>query len=387
MVYQFFISLIFFFILVIFTIYLITIKKKAKQSLEEKEQLLQNLSASAGEKIELESILQAIEDGVIITDLKNHIQLVSSKAASILRSDINTLKGKDINQILPTTFLTDKINSNYTTDLQLQNGQIITAKLNSLPIISQEVHKGTVYTIHDKTQEKEFEEMKFDFASFGAHQLRTPLTAIKGYMFMLSKTVIPKINDQEKTFFSKTTRGVERLSSLVEYLINVTKTSGNSIHLQLQPSSVDKIIIETISEMEHFAAQKGITFFYEQPKTPLPIIMIDPYLINSVINNLISNAIEHSQTKRIDIRAQLKDNQIVVDIQDYGVGIPSFAVSHLFTKFYRVPNNLIHSTQGNGLGLYISKTIVDAHHGQIWVNTLPGKGTTLSFSVPTTLKA
>lgn len=375
--------IIIFFIAVIFSLilYILRIKKRLGKNLKLLENDLESLKHFQDEHIELEAILQAIQDGVIITGLDKRIKLTSWKAATILRTDILTLKEQNIENFFPVADLKDKFNVNLTTELKLQNGETITAEIKSLPIISQEKIKGTVYIIHDKTQEKIFEEMKLDFVAMAAHQLRTPLTSLKGYLFLLSQTIINKLTEQEKLYMQRSLAGVDKLSSLIEYLINATRIGDNKLNLNLKLSSLEHVISRVITEFENIASQKGINISFEKPETPLPEVMIDPYLIETVLDNLTVNAIEHSQSVKISIRAKKYEEELIVSVQDYGKGIPGYALDYLFTKFYKVPSHLL-ATPGNGLGLYISRLIIEAHHGKIWVDSILGRGSTFSFSLP-----
>lgn len=372
----FLISLIF-----ILLIYISYIKNKCAKDFKSIQITTENLRNFQDQHIELETIFQAIQDGVIITDLKNHILLASQKAAMLLRTDLSNLKEKDIEIFLPIADLKDKFNVNLITELKLQNGETVTAEIKSLPIISQEQIKGTLYTIHDKTQEKLFQEMKFDFVAMASHQLRTPLTSLKGYLFLLSQSTINKLTDKEKTYMDRCLNRSNKLSSLLEYLINATKIGDTKLNLNLKPSSLEQIVSEVLIEFETVAQKQGISIEFEKPKTSLPMIMIDPNLIESVLDNLIDNAIEHSSSKKISIRIRESNEGIVLDVQDYGKGIPGYALSYMFTKFYKVPNYLLADPK-SGLGLYISKLIIEAHHGKIWVDSVFGRGATFSFSLP-----
>jgi signal transduction histidine kinase len=137
-------------------------------------------------------------------------------------------------------------------------------------------------------------------------------------------------------------------------------------------------------QFEHRAIEKRIDLQYIKPKTPLPTVQADNVRINEVINNFIANAINYTEPGgKVTIWSEFKDNYIFTHVTDTGRGLPKEAINHLFTKFYRVPGNLDQASKGNGLGLYISKAIVELHHGKIWVESPGlGKGSTFSFSLP-----
>lgn len=370
------------FVILCLVIYIIHLRQSLNGNLKSLQTNIETLKRFREESIELEAIFQTIQDGVIITGLDNIIKLASKKAATILRvDDTSALKGQSIETFLPVADSKDKFNINLVTELQLQTGEKITAEIKSLPIISQETIKGAVYIINDKTQEKIFEDMKLDFVSMTAHQLRTPLTSLKGYLFLLSQSITSRLTEEEKLYMDRSLKGADKLSSLTEYLINTTIVGETKLKLNLKLTSLEYIISEVTTQFENIASQKGINIDFEQPESSLPQVIADPHLIETVLDNLITNAIDHSQSKKISIRIKGYEREVVVNVQDYGKGIPTFALHYLFTKFYKVPSHLI-ATPGSGLGLYISRLIIEAHHGKIWVDSLLGKGSSFSFSLP-----
>jgi signal transduction histidine kinase len=151
-----------------------------------------------------------------------------------------------------------------------------------------------------------------------------------------------------------------------------------------QPMDWDHTLEVAFEQFEHRAQEKRIELTYLKPKTPLPTVQADNVRINEVINNFVANAINYTEPGgKVTIWAEFKDKYIITHVTDTGRGLPKEALDHLFTKFYRVPGNLEQASKGNGLGLYISKAIVELHHGKIWAESPgPGKGSTFSFSLP-----
>jgi signal transduction histidine kinase len=367
-------------------IYTLILRVKFKNSQESLEKALEQIKDFREGDIEIEAIMQAVQDGVIITTADDRIRMASLKAASILRTEVKVLVGQNISTFLPVKDFKDKFNVDTTKDITLASGDMVTIQIKSLPIISGQKLNGVVFTIHDKTAEKAFEEMKFDFVAMVAHQLRTPMTSLKGYMYLLSESISGSLKGEDKTFLERSISGITKLSSLIEYLINVTNIGQNKLHINMQPGSMDKILVDVKDNYESIAAKHGIKLILEKPQMPMPLILMDSHLIETVLDNLVNNAIEHSQTKEIIIAAKKYDTEIWVSVQDFGRGIPGNALDHLFTKYYKVPTHLL-ATNGSGLGLYLSKQIIDAHYGKIWVDSLVGKGSTFSFSLPFNKKA
>lgn len=365
-------------------------RKKTQDYLQEKDQALQTLKLLTDQRIELDAVLQTIEDGVIITNLEGQIVLASNKALALLNTNLYSVQNKDISEILPINIhrLDNQINSDTSATVQLQNGAKITTRIKGQILMNDAERKGLIFILHDITEEEDLDEMKFDFITMATHQLRTPLTILKGYLSILSKSIAGK-NSEDKQTLEKAIVGADKITSLVENILSATKISGSHLLLQLKQISIKEIIENVISELTVVASKKNVTLLFETLETPLPTIKVDPYLIAEVLNNLIMNAIEHSHNDgQVTIQVRPESKEILVDIRDEGEGIPLEVLPYLFNKkFYKIPNYknpevMTQTSQGLGLGLYLSKLIIEAHHGKIWVNSILGKGATFSFSLP-----
>lgn len=374
-------AVVFLILTILLVSYIIYLRAKFSKNLKSIQISLEDLQLFRDKHIGLEAVLQIIQDGVIVADLNNRIKLVSQKAAIILKTEVSKLQEQNIEMVLPIENLKDKFNVDLTTQLTLQNGAVITATIKSLPIVSEQKIQGTVFLIQDKTQEKIFEEMKLDFVAMAAHQLRTPLTFLKGYLSLLADSIANKLTEHERLYLDRSVSGVNKLSTLTEYLINASIVGETKLRLNLKLSSLEQIVSDVITEFKNVSSQKQIIIEFEKPQLPLPQILIDPNLIKTVLDNLIVNAVEHSQSNKISVRIRRGAEAITVEVQDFGKGIPSSALPYLFSKFYKVPQHLV-ATPGKGLGLYLSKKIVEAHWGRIWVDSILGRGATFSFSLP-----
>jgi signal transduction histidine kinase len=368
-------------LILLLVLYIVHLKKKISRDQEILENTKERLSYFLEENIEVGALMQAVEDGVIVTSLNGKIKLASIKAASILKTEVATLLDKDVNNFLPLHDFKDQYNGELTKDINLPSGETISLLIKTSPIISDQTIKGRILTFHDKTDQKVFEEMKFDFVAMVAHQLRTPMTTLRGYMSVLAKTIPGKLLPEEKLYFERSLSGIEKLASLVEYLINVTKVGENRLTLNLKPTSLEKILQDVKASYEVLASRSNIQINLEKPQIAMPLVSLDPNLIETVLENFVANAIEHSNSKQIVISAKVYDKEVWVSVQDFGKGIPSDSLDHLFQKFYKVPSHLL-ATPGSGLGLYVSKQIIDAHKGRIWADSILGQGSTFSFSLP-----
>lgn len=243
---------------------------------------------------------------------------------------------------------------------------------------------SSILVFHDSTKEKQLEAMKLDFVSMAAHELRTPLTSIKGYISVFIQENEKKLSEDQMMFIRRINTSAQQLSALVENLLGVARVERGAMTITTQPMDWVQNV-QTIKEMfEHRAQEKRLDLEFKKPDVPIPTIQADSVRINEVLNNFVANAINYTEPGgKVTIWIEYKNNEVITHVTDSGRGIPKESLAHLFTKFYRVPGNLDQASKGNGLGLYISKAIVDLHKGRTWADSPGlGKGSTFSFSLP-----
>lgn len=242
---------------------------------------------------------------------------------------------------------------------------------------------------HDETakqaSEKSLEEMKMGFVSIAAHELRTPLTSIKGYLSVFIKDYKDQLNPDQKDLLAHISSNTERVLALVENLLSVSRIERGAMNFNPESINWSSFVAELVGDFNERAVEKNIQLKFIPPTQDLPIIRADKIRMSEVLSNLISNAINYTNPGgRIEVSTLQLQSNVITYVADNGKGIPKEAAEKLFTKFYRVTDGLKQDSQGNGLGLYISKAIMDMHHGKIWVDSEEGKGTRFSFSLPLT---
>ena len=247
---------------------------------------------------------------------------------------------------------------------------------------------GCILALHDITEEKRLEEMKLDFVSMAAHELRTPLTSLRGYLSILIKETKTILKPEEATFLSRSDISAQQLSALVDNLLNVSRIENHKLTINIEPVDIRPLIQQAIEQIMERAAEKKIALEFKKDDSPLPKVLIDRLRIGEVLGNLLSNAIAYTKEGgKVTIWTERKNDDVVTHVQDTGEGIPKESLQHLFTKFFRISGKLEQTTKGTGLGLYISKEIIQMHHGEIWVESEAGVGSTFSFSLPTESKS
>ncbi len=351
------------------------------------------------ERNKLNTIIASITDGVIVLDLHRNIVLVNIAAEKISGLTQQEILGQTADDFISFKTKDGKIET-VADVLKVGQGQP-TPKPIPLTLIGKrntekavevivapiaegiQANLGCVLIIYDISQRQDLEQMQIDFVSMASHEIRTPLTSVVNYLQTVSDESAGKLDPELKGFLDRALLSAKQLSVLVTNLLDVSKVERGSMAIFLQPVNWEGKIQQIVSDNKAAAVQKGLLLTYHPPVSPLPQVMADETRINEVANNLISNAINHSKPGcSIDVSCRVEGKEVITAVADNGEGIPKEAIPHLFTKFFRVAGSLEQMKQGTGLGLYISKSIIDLHHGRIWVESEFGKGSTFYFSLP-----
>ncbi len=345
--------------------------------------------ALAAESSKLAAVLNSISDGVVAIDHQQNIVLANQAAANLVGSLPQVLAGANVNQAFRWT---DGINElslnsnttgvNYHADIRLPNPQgqftwidVVTAKIADDPS-----GIDLIITIQDKTKSHELETMKLDFVSMAAHELRTPLTAIRGYLSLVQETSNLPAADQE--YLERAAISANRLAALINNMLNVSKIERGGLNLAVERIDWAAIASGLIEDYKVRARDRQINLNYDGPTTGL-FTRGDELALTEVLGNLLSNAVQYTETSgNIIVTVALDHDHIVTRVTDTGRGIPASALPQLFTKFYRAGGPKESGTKGTGLGLYISKTIIEQHGGKIWVDSREGLGSTFTFTLP-----
>jgi signal transduction histidine kinase/CheY-like chemotaxis protein len=229
---------------------------------------------------------------------------------------------------------------------------------------------------------KELDRMKSEFVAVVSHEVRTPLTSIKGSLELLGDERFHVLPPPQKELLSICQANTERLITLINDILDFSKLESSKLSLNFETVEVGRIVPEAVDNIKNLAAMKGVAIDIHMEGSA-GIIEADPMRVAQVITNLLGNAIKFSpENGRIEVWARGTDEEATVDIKDYGKGISQRDLSRLFQRFAQLDSSTTRKAGGTGLGLVISKGIVEQHNGRIWVESAIGKGSTFSFSLP-----
>lgn len=240
----------------------------------------------------------------------------------------------------------------------------------------------TLIALFDHSEVYDAEAEDISFISLAVHELRTPLTILRGQIEVFQEELGPKLEMEYRVMMDRMSASAENLSAFVTNILNVAKADQDQLNLKLREENWADTLKQVLDTLQTRASVRGKNVILSS--TPgLPTGAIDKVSIAEVITNLVDNAIKYSPetAKNIWIDASLDaEGNILTTVRDEGVGIPDSVVPNLFTKFYRNHRNK-NQIAGTGLGLYLSRAIVNAHQGQIWVKSHEGQGTTIGFTL------
>ncbi len=249
-------------------------------------------------------------------------------------------------------------------------------------------HKEELQVMTDKLENaneqlKKLDRAKSEFISIASHQLRTPLTSIKGYISLIMEGTYGKIDKKIKEALSKVYVSNERLIQLVENLLNISRIESGKIEYKYDDWQIENIINELADNFIFAAKKKKLYLHLDLPKHPLPMIRIDGAKVEEVISNVIDNAIKYTNEGGVTIKAEEAEDKIRVIVSDTGIGIPQDEVPYVFAKFSRGHDTSRLQASGTGLGMYVGKSLIEAQNGKIWVESKgDGKGSKFIIELP-----
>ena len=325
-----------------------------------------------------DSIVDHIEDGVILLDDDLNVLLVNPaarRAFGLWKDDI--VIGKPVNEVIPHSDLRTLLSEGRNNpmphhEIIFDDGRVLSAQYAPIPKI------GVAITMQDITYLKQIDRLKNEFVHTVSHDLRSPLTAILGYVDLLDR--VGPVNDQQREFIHRVQKSVESITSLVNDLLELGRIEAG-FESQKEVVPLDGIVRYTLETLSIQISDKKLNLKFNQPDEPAQI-RGNPIRLRQMLDNLIGNAIKYTPEEgEITIDLEVQNEQVILRISDNGPGIPPADQPHIFEKFYRA-SNVPKGVGGSGLGLAIVKSIVENHGGRIWVESLLGQGTTFTVVLP-----
>jgi len=341
------------------------------------------------EKRKFEGAAQSMAEGLVILDGRGAVVFANPQARTLLALGEEQLEGRSFFEACTHADLIALVGKALAKGEGIQEEVTLPGRpLRDLSVgITPVFDEGGaalwyVAVFHDITRLKELDRMKSEFISMVSHELRTPLASIMGYTEMLLTEGPGPLTPLQKEFLEISYESSERLLHIVEELLDVSRIDTGRIKLKLETLEMEELVADIVEAMKPAAEGKDISLYLEVAE-PLPLLEGDKARLEQVMNNLLSNAIKYTpKGGEVWIRLAGRDDHIEVAVADTGIGIAAEEIPHLFDKFFRASSAVERRIGGTGLGLFITKSIIELHGGKIWVESELGKGSSFRFTLP-----
>jgi PAS domain S-box-containing protein len=368
---------------------------------DQAERLGDMLRSQHVESSRLEAILEAVADGVLVTDANRIITLFNHSGEKILDLSRQQVVGQSLEHFRgvfgkaaqtwvetihkwsenPGIYPVEDI---YNERIELEDGRVISVHLS--PVHLQDDFLGTVSIFRDISHQVEVDRLKSEFVATVSHELRTPMTSIKGFVEILLLGAAGSMNEKQVHYLEIVKANSERLAVLVNDLLDISRIETGRVILSLQPLDLYEMASKALDELKVRAVAEGRSLQIETVFPPgIPCVHADRERVLQILMNLLENAYLYTpEDGRIILQLQLIDNQVQINIQDNGIGIAPKDQAHIFERFYRGEDPRVLAASGTGLGLSIVKRLVEMHQGRIWFASSGkrGEGAVFSFTLP-----
>ena len=343
------------------------------------------------EEKKMTAIVNSIAEGLILVDSDNRVLHINPAAERLLDLSEDSIN-KDITELIQNGELiqieqtpSKNEETNFVSEITLirHNKKLVLRTIASPFLDENGQTLGTVYLFDDVTREKEIDQMKSDFISLVSHELRTPLTSIIGFVSFILDGKAGSINDRQRNSLARVQRQSKRLAALINDLLDISRIESGRIQMEQEPISLLEIVTQRIEEIRPQADEKSIQMDLTAPES-VPTILGDEARMGQVFTNLIGNAIKFTPNNgEVSIKVRVDGNLLHIEVIDTGPGIPAEERQKVFDKFYQLSDISTRKQGGSGLGLSITKSIVEAHGGKLWIDDgNQGKGSNFQFVLP-----
>src|SRR5215208_4379665 len=333
---------------------------------------------------QLEAILNSTPDPVLVTDASNRLILANPAAGNVFGVTIRRGERPDFEKTVQVRGLRELLQASSTerhsAEITTSDGKTYLAMASPMTAEGKTVGRDCI--LRDVTQLKEIDTLKSDFVSTVSHDLRSPLTLMRGYATMLE--MAGQLNEQQKNYARMIVQGVDNMAKLVNNLLDLGRIDFG-VGLQVESIPILDIVERVTSSLQLQATHKKISLGVEIPRDLPNVIEADSALLQQALYNLVENALKYTpEGGEVTIHLQTSPSELTFAIQDSGIGILEKDVPRLFEKFYRGTNREALAQRGTGLGLAIVKSIAERHGGKVWVESELGKGSVFNLQIPLT---
>lgn len=356
------------------------------------------------------TLLNSISDGVMIINSKGTVRIINQAAADLLgwkKSEATNLDYRSLIRIVPegedsdisqkraiAKCLSTGKPARLTQLIELKNGERKYVDVSASPITSadnnsQEKSVGVITVIRNVDEQKRQEQQRSDFISTASHEMRTPVAAIEGFVELALNPKVATIDEKARGYLEKAKESTQHLGRLFQDLLTASRSEDGRLQNNPKLIEIGEFLKKTIEPERMKAEKKGLKIVYETGENdaaknvaPLLYAEVDPDRLREVVLNLFDNAIKYTDKGIITLGTSMKQQSVVIRVADTGMGIAEEDISHLFQKFYRTDNSATREIGGTGLGLYISKQLVELMGGRIWAESSVGAGSTFFIELP-----
>jgi signal transduction histidine kinase/CheY-like chemotaxis protein len=335
-------------------------------------------SSVAKEQLKLNAVLQSAADAILVFDADGCLSLLNPAGEKLftdyeVKLGLPLARGRGYDSLIELLDIASASSKPITGEFVSPNKQTFSALLTPIE------NGGCVTVLHDITRFKDLERVKNEFVATASHDLRNPITSIKGYSQLIM--LAGGLNENQTDFAQRIHRAAEHMNELVENMLDLAKMD---LGLERKKDEVDihRLLIQTADELKPQAEAKGQGLTLEEITTS-PRVQGDAFQLGQVLHNLIGNAIKYTPNDgAVTLSLREENSMVIIQVQDTGYGIPAADLPHIFDRFYRVRNNGHEDIEGNGLGLAIVKAIAEQHGGDVSVESETDKGTCFTVTLP-----
>ncbi|MDO8435101.1 MAG: ATP-binding protein [bacterium] len=343
------------------------------------------------------AVIASLNEGLVVVDSSNRVLYFNPKASELLGVDPDDVMGKQVAEDLTSTpggknlfkvlfYGDEKGDARLKNEVSIEEPEQRILQVTTTPVRdAQERLVGFMNVLHDVTEERVLDHIKSEFITILSHQLRTPLSGMRWALDIIRKERAQELSVDLSKLIDEIAAKNDQMVTIVEGLVLASEIQRGDLAYRLQPDHVEGVVDELLQESKPQFEEKGVRLTWVMPEASLPAVSMDRVKLKLALQNLVKNAIKYTPkggAVTVAVRA-VDQRRVAVSVTDTGVGIPREQMKRLFTKFFWAKNVIMHQHEGSGLGLYITKSIIDRHSGTIDVTSEVGKGSTFTVTLST----